>query len=135
VNRKTTFSPLVVLLTSHQLNPIDEQQNDHSNVESSVPSSARPMLSTSYEYWLNTGDNHDNHPHSTNFMRSTYAAKCRSHLSRSIERCPRDGRGIQPFPPFCIVPLSFENIRVSMLCVYTHVCRLLCFGEIKNDLI
>jgi hypothetical protein len=81
-----------VLLTSHQLNSIDEQQNDHSIDESSVSSSAKPMQSTSFVYWLNTGDYDNNHPNSTNFMRSTYAATCRSHLSHSIERCPRAGR-------------------------------------------
>lgn len=95
--QKTTFSPLVVLLTSHQLNPIDEQQNDHSidgsSVSGTLHSSARPMPSTSFVYWLNTGD--DNHTNSANFMRSTYAAMCRSHFSHSIKRCPR---GIQPFP-------------------------------------
>jgi hypothetical protein len=56
------------------------------------------MQSTSFVYWLNTGDYDNNHPNSTNFMRSTYAATCRSHLSHSIERCPRAGRGIQSLP-------------------------------------
>jgi hypothetical protein len=59
------------------------------------------MLPISHAYWLNTGDN-DN-----NFMRSTYAATCRSHISYSIERCPRAGRGIQS--------LSDPYICVSML--------------------
>ncbi len=52
------------------------------------------MPLTPYMYWLNIGDNNNNN--SANFMRSTYAAICRSHFSRSIERCPRAGRGIQP---------------------------------------
>ncbi|CAF4318316.1 unnamed protein product [Rotaria sp. Silwood2] len=85
-----------IIISSHQLNPIDEQPqaDHHSNDESllsgthhsSVRSQTRPMT-TSCVYWLNTGDNNNNN--GANFMRSTYAAKYRSHYSYSVERCPR----------------------------------------------
>ncbi|CAF3746591.1 unnamed protein product [Rotaria sp. Silwood1] len=87
-----------IIISSHQLNPIDEQPSNHddhhTNDESllsgthysSARSQIRPMT-TSYIYWLNTGD--DNNNNSANFMRSTYATKCRSHYSYSVERCPR----------------------------------------------
>ncbi|CAF3965367.1 unnamed protein product [Rotaria sp. Silwood2] len=85
-----------IIISSHQLNSIDEQPqaDHHSNDESllsgthhsSVRSQTRPMT-TSCVYWLNTGDNNNNN--GANFMRSTYAAKYRSHYSYSVERCPR----------------------------------------------
>ncbi|CAF0981501.1 unnamed protein product [Adineta ricciae] len=83
------------VISSHQLNPIGEHQTQSSNDESSGTSllSARRqkrLLPTSHAYWLNTGDNH-NHT-SSNFMRATFTATCRSRISRSVERCPRDGR-------------------------------------------
>lgn len=93
------------MISSHQLNPIDEHQIQSSNDESSGTSlsSARRQkrhLPTSHAYWLNTGDNH-NHT-SSNFMRATFTATCRARISRSVDRCPRDGRGIIsiPFPSF-----------------------------------
>jgi len=106
---KTSFSPLIVHTISYQLNPIDEQQCHHSTDESSLSgiphSSARcrkqPMPSTSYKYWLNTGGDNNNN-NNNHFMRSTYAAKCRSYRSHSTERCPRAGRGIQPIPDYYI---------------------------------
>ncbi|CAF3822962.1 unnamed protein product [Rotaria magnacalcarata] len=92
-----------VVISSHQLNPIDEQPNhDHSTPDKSfvsgthhspARSQTRPMT-TSNVYWLNTGDNtttttNNNNNKSANFMRLTYAAHCRSNHSHSAERCPR----------------------------------------------
>ncbi|CAM2707856.1 unnamed protein product [Rotaria socialis] len=90
--------------TSHQLNPIDERRRHHrsrhsydatienednslSGTPRTVASSRTRPMPTSYTYWLNTGDNNNNV--NANFMRLTYAATCRSRLSRSVERCPR----------------------------------------------
>lgn len=87
------FSPLVVVIGSHQLNPIDEQQYRSDKPLSSARNQKRPMP-TSDVYWLKIGDD-DNSAH---FMRSTYTATCRSRTSRSVERCPRACRGILPFP-------------------------------------
>ncbi|CAF3994045.1 unnamed protein product, partial [Adineta steineri] len=85
-----------IVISSHQLNPIDELQNHQSSDESSgTPlSSARSQkrpLPTSYAYWLTTGDKNNNH-NSANFMRSTFTATCHSRISRSVERCSRDCR-------------------------------------------
>ncbi|CAF4324066.1 unnamed protein product [Rotaria socialis] len=92
-----------VVISSHQLNPIDEQPNhDRSTTHesfvsathhSSARSQTRPMT-TSNVYWLNTGDNtttttNNNNNKSANFMRLTYAANCRSNHSHSADRCPR----------------------------------------------
>ena len=100
------------------MNPIDEQQTTDST--STHPSPLHPPLNTSSQpldntenhqeieelprsngvvYWLDgrTGDQFTAAPSSSSnarFMRSTYAAMCRAHLSRSIERCPRARRGI-----------------------------------------
>lgn len=96
-----SLSPLVVVLSSHQLNPIDEHQSHPATDESSgtplssARSQSRP-LPTSHAYWLNTGDNHNQT--SSNFMRSTFTATCRARVSRSTERCSRAGRGILSFP-------------------------------------
>ena len=64
--------------------------NEDSSVSGTARSRTRPMPA-SYTYWLNTGDaTSQNNAH---FMRLTYAATCRSRLSRSVERCPRACRG------------------------------------------
>ncbi|CAF1645240.1 unnamed protein product [Rotaria magnacalcarata] len=90
--------------TSHQLSSIDERRRHHrsrrsydatrANEDNSLSGTPRTVASsrtrpmpTSYTYWLNTGDNNNNV--NANFMRLTYAATCRSRLSRSVERCPR----------------------------------------------
>ncbi len=103
-----SISSLIAVISSHQRNPIDEHRyhrsrhlhdtsmtNEDSSLSgtprSSANSRSRPMP-TSYTFWLNTGDN-NNHINA-NFMRLTYAASCRSRLSRSVERCPRACRGI-----------------------------------------
>jgi hypothetical protein len=76
---------------SHDAILTNETSSVSGVTRSSARSRGRPMP-TSYTYWLNTGDN-TNHPNA-NFMRLTYAATCRSRLSRSVERCPRACRGI-----------------------------------------
>ncbi|CAF0833826.1 unnamed protein product [Rotaria sordida] len=93
------------VISSHQLNPIDEHRYHHrsrhsydatmTNEDNSLSGTSRTVahsrtrpMPTSYTYWLNTGDNNNNNINA-NFMRSTYAATCRSRLSRSVERCPR----------------------------------------------
>ncbi len=103
------ISPLIAAISSHQRYPIDEHRyhrsrhlhdtsmtNEDSSLSgtprSSAHSRSRPMP-TSYSFWLNTGDNNNNNINA-NFMRLTYAASCRSRLSRSVERCPRACRGI-----------------------------------------
>ena len=95
------------------MNPIDEQPATDST--STHPSPLPPPSSgtnppsqpsqteeapgsNGVVYWLDgrTGDQLTVPPSSSHarFMRSTYAATCRAHLSRSIERCPRAMRGI-----------------------------------------
>ncbi|CAF1096861.1 unnamed protein product [Adineta steineri] len=92
-------------VNSHQLNPVDGHRyhrsrhthdvtitNEDNSVSGTTPRSAahsrsRPVPA-SYTFWLNTGDNNNNNSNA-GFMRSTYAATCRSRLSRSAERCPR----------------------------------------------
>ncbi len=113
--------PLIAAISSHQRYPIDEHRyhrsrhlhdtsmtNEDSSLSgtprSSAQSRSRPMP-TSYSFWLNTGDNNNNNINA-NFMRLTYAASCRSRLSRSVERCPRACRGI-----LSRLPLSY-NIYV-----------------------
>ena len=103
-----SMSSLIAAISSHQLNSIDEHRYHRSrqahdvtmtNEDSSLSGTprvsathrSRPMP-TSYSFWLNTGDN--NNQTNASFMRSTYAASCRSRLSRSVERCPRACRGI-----------------------------------------
>lgn len=119
------------MISPHQLNPIDEQasHDDRTNDESFIShthrssdrSQKRPMASSCL-YWLNTGDNKNhNNTKSANFMRSTYAAKCRLHLSHSTERCPRALRGILMFlPESCftcsqLLHLFFMRVCVCML--------------------
>ena len=105
-----SLSPLIAAISSHQLNPIDEHRyhrsrrphdatmtNEDSSLSGTPRSSAHSRsraMPTSYSFWLNTGDN--NNQMNANFMRLTYAASCRSRLSRSVERCPRACRGIIP---------------------------------------
>ena len=93
-----SFSPLVVAIRSHQqsLHSNDVTMTSNDSLLSGTPGTrttrrTQPMTRT-YTYWLNTGDN-NNHINA-NFMRSTYAATCRSRISRSAERCPRACRGI-----------------------------------------
>ncbi len=127
-----SLSPLVAAVSSHRLNPIDghryHHQSRHSHdvtmtnedrslsgtPRSSAHSRTRPMPTT-YTYWLNTGDNNNLN---ANFMRPTYAATCRSRLSRSVERCPRACRGIRSrFPAYLFntrVRLSFFPLFVCL---------------------
>ena len=140
VYRKTSFSTLVVVISSHQLNSIDEQQCHHTTNESllsgiphsSVRSQTRPM-GASHTYWLTTGDNNNNN-NSTSFMRSTYAATSRSYLRRSTERCPRACRGILPVPDLYFSAL-IQYICVCMLVSSMCVHVLLCFNYSKNTVI
>ena len=105
---KFFFSPLIVIISSHQLNSIVEQSYESANDESSssvtLHSSARSqrrLMPTSCTYWLNTDVKHNtttmtNKNNSrANFMCPTYSAKYRAHLSHSIEQCPRVYRGIR----------------------------------------
>ncbi|CAF2399776.1 unnamed protein product [Rotaria sp. Silwood2] len=97
-------STLVAVTSSRQLNPIDEHRYHHrprhsydatmTNEDNSLSGTPRTVahsrtrpMPTSYTYWLNTGDNNNNM--NASFMRLTYAATCRSRVSRSVERCPR----------------------------------------------
>lgn len=72
------------------------EDNSLSGTPRALASSRTRPMPSSYTYWLNTGDNNNNNINA-NFMRSTYAATCRSRLSRSVERCPRACRGIHFF--------------------------------------
>ena len=116
------LSSLTAAVSTHQLNPIDEHRYHHqsrhshdatmTNESSSLSgtpahSRSRPMP-PSYTYWINNGDN-NNHLNA-NFMRLTYAATCRSRVSRSVERCPRACRGI----------LSLSRFLAYMYII--HVC-------------
>ena len=113
---------LLVMVT--MMNPIDEQPATDStsthpssllpppstvtnpssqpldNTDPASQAEALPARSNGVVYWLDgrTGDQLTVPPSSSSsharFMRSTYAATCRAHLSRSIERCPRAMRGI-----------------------------------------
>ena len=134
--RSARIYPLVVPISSFQLNSIDEQQapllndtTDESSWSGAAQSSSARTVPTSFAFWLNTGDVTSNP--NANFMRSTYAATCRAHLSRSITRCPRACRGIPllisslPFAVVCSAALMFYTC-VRMLAV---VPSLLCFGR------
>jgi hypothetical protein len=96
--------------------------NEDSSLSGTPRSSAhnrtRPVP-TSYAYWFNTGDNNNNNINA-NFMRSTYAASCRSRLSRSVERCPRACRGI--FVPFSSLDITPVCAWASFYCLFICVC-------------
>lgn len=134
--RSVRIYPLVVPISSFQLNSIDEQQapplndtTDESSWSGAAHSSSAGTVPTSFAFWLNTGDVTSNP--NANFMRSTYAATCRAHLSRSITRCPRACRGIPPL----ISPLPFAVVCSAVLMCDTCVrmlaliSSLLCFGR------
>lgn len=97
-----SFSPLVVPHSDQDEQAID-QTNDESLFSGILHSSS---ASRSHVYWLNTGaDESTNQTNRINFMRATFATKCRRHHTDRIEHCPRAGKGIQPVPLIDIVPL------------------------------
>lgn len=126
--RSVRIYPLVVPISSFQLNSIDEQQTPLLN-DTTDESSWSGAVPTSFAFWLNTGD--VTSKPNANFMRSTYAATCRAHLSRSMTRCPRACRGIPPL----ISPLPFAVVCSAVLmcdtCVrmFAMISSLLCFGR------
>lgn len=85
---------------SHDVSVANEENSLSGTPRSLAQNRGRP-IPASYAYWVNTGDNNQNHA-SASFMRSTYAATCRSRLSRSVERCPRACRGIRSHLPACL---------------------------------
>lgn len=108
--------------------------NDDSSLSGTPRTSAmhrsRPMP-TSYSFWLNTGDNNTNQMNAS-FMRLTYAASCRSRLSRSVERCPRACRGI--LADVCSLVITSVCAWASFYNLCVNVClRLLCFD--RNNLV
>lgn len=128
--------PLLAANSSHQINPLDGHRyhrassssprdatmtNDDSSVSGTVRSSARSRtrpMPASYTYWLNTGESTtQNNAH---FMRLTYAATCRSRLSRSVERCPRACRGTTRL--VCVL-FSFAAILTFSLCLGFSLLR------------
>lgn len=80
-----------------------------------------PPGSNGVVYWLDgrTGDQLTAPPSSSSsrarFMRSTYAATCRAHLSRSIERCPRAMRGIHVRLSFSLCVFLSTNPHPSLM--------------------
>jgi len=126
----------IAAISSHQLNPTDEHRSRHrqsrqsrnatmTNEDSSLSGTPRSSthnrtrpVPTSYAYWFNTGDNNNNM--NASFMRSTYAASCRSRLSRSVERCPRACRGI--FVPFSSLDITHVCAWASFYCLFIFVC-------------
>lgn len=143
------ISSLIANNSPHQLNPIDEQRHRHrhshhphditmTNEDSSLSGTPRSsahnrsrQMPASYTYWINTGDN-NNTSANANFMRLTYAASCRSRLSRSVERCPRACRGIfVVFFSLNIIYLCALKLLRLFVCVRV-IAYLLCFG-LKND--
>ncbi len=140
-----SISQLLAAISSHQLNPIDGRRhhqhhpsrhshdvtmtNEDSSLSGTSRSSARSRtrpMPTSYGYWLNTGDN-NNHI-DANFMRLTYAASCRSRLSRSVERCPRACRGI-----LSSFQLRYNTcVRMGFFLLFVRVCVITCFALIRR---
>ncbi|CAF3376041.1 unnamed protein product [Rotaria sp. Silwood1] len=116
--------------SSHQLNPIDEHRYQHrsrhsydatmTNEDNSLSGTPRTVahsrtrpMPTSYAYWLNTGDN--NNTMNASFMRPTYAATCRSRLSRSVERCPRACRVRDDVPNNTTITNNESQRRVQSI--------------------
>ena len=133
--------PLLAANSSHQVNPTDGHRyhrassssprdatmtNEDSSVSGTGRSSARSRtrpMPASYTYWLNTGESTtQNNAH---FMRLTYAATCRSRLSRSVERCPRACRGTYYSSRLCAVFVRFHS-NVCLCLGFSILCYALC---------